>query len=794
MKNKFLIITIIFFLFSSKNLYSQSKSNEIIFDSNQIEILNGGKIINAKNGKLKIENENIEAIGNEFIYDKSSELLKIKYGTITLIDDDITIKGDLIFYNRVEYSIKASNNVKIKHLDKEFEIYTESIFYNIDKKNLKSKKKTFFFDKEGNRLQALQLEYDLTSGILNLNDVNFFDKVNNEYILNKAYYNTKKKKLIGKDVSVNLNENEIGLPYKLKGSTINHDEDITNLTKGVFTPCKIYDDCPPWQFKAKKISHNKKKKTIYYENAWLELYNKPVFYFPKFFHPDPTVKRQSGFLIPSFVSSKNFGSSFQLPYYHVISDSNDLTFNPRIYSNEKILAQAEYRQIGKNFTHISDASILNIKNDLKNSHFFSKNKKIYEAKYFDLAEINLDIELTSDNLYLREYDIESPISQDYNTLTNKLSYEAFNDKTALNAELLVYKNLNANNNDKYQYVLPAFNLFNRLDFSNNYNGDFYFNSSGSFKNYDTNVYEKTIINDFLYNSKTSINKYFQNNLNFIVKNVNSDSENSKNFKEKTDFKLESLVEFNSTLPLIKENSNYTNLLSPKISIRFNPSKTKNKKTDLRTINSNNIFDINRLSMTDGLEGGESLTYGLNYNLKNNYDKDLLRANIANVLRINKDENISKSSSLGKKTSNVFSSFQIIPNDVINLSYDTAIDENLKDQKYQLLSTDIKINNFITSFEYLNESSEFANESYFANKISYEIDNQNILTFSTRENKKDKITEFYNLIYRYKNDCLEAAIEYNKDYYSYGSIKPEEKLFFSLTIVPFGEAKGPSIYK
>ena len=34
------------------------------------------------------------------------------------------------------------------------------------------------------------------------------------------------------------------------------------------------------------------------------------------------------------------------------------------------------------------------------------------------------------------------------------------------------------------------------------------------------------------------------------------------------------------------------------------------------------------------------------------------------------------------------------------------------------------------------------------------------------------------------DCLVAALEYNKDYYSDGTLKPEESLFFSITIMPF----------
>ena len=45
---------------------------------------------------------------------------------------------------------------------------------------------------------------------------------------------------------------------------------------------------------------------------------------------------------------------------------------------------------------------------------------------------------------------------------------------------------------------------------------------------------------------------------------------------------------------------------------------------------------------------------------------------------------------------------------------------------------------------------------------------------------------YNIIYEYQNDCLTAALEYNKNYYDDRDIKPEESIFFKLTIMPFGQ--------
>jgi LPS-assembly protein len=93
---------------------------------------------------------------------------------------------------------------------------------------------------------------------------------------------------------------------RLKGNSVYSNKNSTILKKGVFTTCKKRDKCPPWVISAEEIKHNKLKKIINYKKKWLKVYDVPVLYFPKFFHPDPTVKRQSGFLIPTLSNSNNF--------------------------------------------------------------------------------------------------------------------------------------------------------------------------------------------------------------------------------------------------------------------------------------------------------------------------------------------------------------------------------------------------------------------------------------------------------------------------------------------------------
>ena len=57
--------------------------------------------------------------------------------------------------------------------------------------------------------------------------------------------------------------------------------------------------------KASEMRHDRKEKTIFYDNAVIKIYDIPIFYLPKLQHPDPTVERRSGFLIPSFADGKN---------------------------------------------------------------------------------------------------------------------------------------------------------------------------------------------------------------------------------------------------------------------------------------------------------------------------------------------------------------------------------------------------------------------------------------------------------------------------------------------------------
>ena len=246
-------------------------------------------------------------------------------------------------------------------------------------------------------------------------------------------------------------------------------------------------------------------------------------------------------------------------------------------------------------------------------------------------------------------------------------------------------------------------------------------------------------------------------------------------------------------PLIKSGTEFNDFLTPITTINFSPNKSKNNKNADTRIDATNIFSLNRSGEQDSVEGGLSLVYGLEYFKTNKNNKNILEANIANQIRVDEDKNLPINSSLGQKTSNFVGNLILNPSKYISLNYDYSIDENLSDTHYQSLSSTLTVNNFVTTFEYVNENNLNEN-SFLSNETTYKLDDNFSIGFNTRSNKETSITEYYNLIYQYENDCLKAAVEYNKDYYSDRALKADESIFFKLTIIPFGETRSPNLRK
>tara|TARA_B100001057_G_C22856337_1_gene952822 strand:+ start:1029 stop:3407 length:2379 start_codon:yes stop_codon:yes gene_type:complete len=790
MKNKLFKLTLIIFFLLTNYVSGQ----EFIFKTRKIEINEKGNFVKAYEGQAISKDGDLEISGEVFDYDKKKNILEInEKGSIFIKSQNIQIFFNKSVVNQTKKTIESSGDIIILDNNNNLNIKSKYLFYDKNLNQISSDTKTVIEDGFQNKYFVENFFYELDKNLLKVKNLVFEDRNKNILKTNLAFINTKTNKMFGKDLSLELNANNNNEP-RLKGNSVINDDNFTEINKGNFTTCKKRDGCPPWQLTAKKIIHDKKRKIINYENATLRIYDKPVFYFPKFFHPDPTVKRQSGFLIPSFSTSNNYSNYINTPYFYVIAENKDLTVSPRLYSNNNFLIQSEYRQVNSNSSHILDFSYFNENETSDSNHLFYKLSKFLNFEKFEISKLDFRLQQTSDDTYLKKNKIKSKIIDDIDVLENSINLNMYSNDLSVDLEATSYENLDRKGNDRYEFIAPKIRLIKNIDNKTNLDGDLIWESETLIRNYNTNITEKSNINNLVFNSNPTITKSgFYNDYEFIIKNSNTDSENSKNFKDNKNSNLTGIFQFNSSFPLIRKTDFYENIFKPKLSLKIAPPHTKNYKDDEVDININNVYSLNRINKNDTVEGGVSITYGGDYSILNSSnDFELINFKIANNIRINENEDLTSSHQINQKTSNFFTETLINPNKFISIKYNSSIRNNLSEISSETLLSEFKFKDFSTSFTYLNENSTSKNNSYILNETSYNLDDSNQLMFSTRKNKKTDLTEFYKLIYQYKNDCLAASIEYNKDYYNDRELKPEENIFLKLSIIPFGQTTSPNL--
>ncbi len=790
MKNKLKFLISIFFLYTSQ--VNVCAVEDFVFESKSIEIENDGNII-AKDRVKVITSDGLEIFADNSEYNKNTKILKLK-SNVKISDKirNFEISSDNIIYDKLLEKIISKTNTKIE-IDNSHILLGKNIIFFRSILKIQSNDTSTIKDKFNNLIKLNGFDYSIKDKILKTKQMELIDKDSNIYKSNNAIIDLDGERLATKDIQIYFAQGELGENARLKGSSLISENNVSTIKNGIFTACKMRDGCPPWSLKSKEIKHDKINKSINYNSSWLQFYDVPIFYFPKFFHPDPTVKRQSGFLIPTLLTSSTSGGSINVPYYKVISENKDNTFTPRIYFNDDLLIQNEYRQVEKNTNLITDFSLKKLDKSTK-SHFFS-NTKYFLENNFDFSEIEFNIEKTSSDTYLKGDNIVSKTRDGNNqSLLNSFAkFDLNSDDLNIFAEIAAYEDLTKEkNSDKFQYILPNFTISKLLSNNSDSKGNLNYKVSGSNQKKNTNVNESLLINDLIYKSNFFFSGYGTiSNYELEFKNSLKKGKNSSKYKNNTQSENFSAFIFNSSIPLKKDYTNYSGNLSPKINARYSPNKSENLFDLDRKINITNIFSKNRLGLNDSLEGGKSLTVGFDYNLRTRENNDFLEFSLGQIFKDNEDKKLPLTSKMQNKSSDIVGNFSFQPNNNFKIDYDFSFDNNLDAVNYSKVETQLSINNFVTSFDFLEENGDIGSDSYLLSDVRYNFNKNNSVSYNTRRNRKTDLTEYYNYVYEYKNDCLVAGIEYNKDYYQDRDLRPSEQIFFSLTFTPFTTISTPS---
>ena len=734
-----------------------------------------------KEKKLTIFEENVVAIdtqNNTFKtqyaeYDKSLNLLQSKGETTLLTSEGYFLEGKNLIFDNKKKIIKSNFSAVIKDLENN-KIFLDKFEYSVEKK---------FFSSTGS--------------------IKILDTKNNSYNFTQFYLDEKKREILGTDIKAYLNDENFKINTKNKprvfANTVKIKNSGSEFIKSIFTLCdyRKNDKCPPWSLQAKEMRHDQKKKTIYYENAVIKVYDIPIFYTPKLSHPDPTVKRRSGFLPPTFSDSKNLGSGFKIPYFWALSDDKDLTFSTKLFVSENPLFLGEYRQAFKSSNLIFDFGYTEgykktskTKVGGNKSHFFSKFVKNFKGKNNSENSLELSLQDVSNDKYLKLYKIKSNLVEyQIDNLENSFNFTHTNDDLFLGFQASAFETLKESYNDKYEYILPDVILDKNL-FSSNKFGTADFKSNLKVHNYDTNKFTKFLTNDIDWKFKTfNLMPGLQSNILGKLKNVNYEVKNVDEYKKEPNSEIFGALGYLTELNLYKDTDNNSNhLLTPKLLFRYAPNHMR-KENDGPRLNHLNIFNLDRLNTYNNFESGLSATLGFDYKIKNSPND--FNFSLGQIINEKENKNMPSSSSLDEKLSDVIGSTNLKINNKMELNYNFALDQNYNQFNYNEIGANFDLQPVQIDFSYLQEKEHIGSQEYFKSKAEISSSANGLFSFETKRNLITDSSEYYNLSYEYLNDCLRAGLIYRREFYNDSELEPENSLMFKITLTPFGNINSPS---
>jgi len=237
---------------------------------------------------------------------------------------------------------------------------------------------------------------------------------------------------------------------------------LIQLRRGVYSPCDLCKEDPTkppaWQIKARQIDDNRSTQTVEFRDPVLEVDGWPVFYSPYLSTPDPSVKRASGFLMPSFGNGNNTGFHIAIPYYWVLGPDKDLTLAPRYNSTAGPLLAGEYRQRWGNGTldAIGSVNYSNVGQEGLPTTGDQFRGHIETTGVWDINptyRTGFDLNRVSDQTYLLRFNFGNPL---LNTMISRAYVEGFDARGSTDINAYMFQPLQPGIGDSTQpIVLPV---------------------------------------------------------------------------------------------------------------------------------------------------------------------------------------------------------------------------------------------------------------------------------------------------------------------------------------------------
>ncbi len=552
-------------------------------------------------------------------------------------------------------------------------------------------------------------------------------------------------------------------------------DNVILLTDAEYTPCKeenyLIDNCPGWKLKANKIFQDNQTKTIHYDHAKIYLFNVPFLYLPYFSHPDPSVNKRSGFLMPTIETDNNLGEKFSVPYFFNIASNKDITFTPNFQSKANNFYFLNYRELN-DFGNVNiDGSIDDNDDDEGTKNHIFINADINNP----YGKLDLSIKTSNNDTYLRKNKIDQLTVHESGVKFNKST-----DETYLNIVASSYKHLTMKDTNQWEYVYPQveYNINNiKL---NSINGRFSINNNFRYQRSLDKSYASlaaTQVNWLNRNINQNFGLLFDNEATLKIVSISNDHKNKKDTENVRFFPQ---ISTKISYPLFKSTESSKQTLTPILMPIIAPY---NNYTEHKNITNSNLFSTNRASSITESESGPRINYGIEWFIANKNDLDI-KIVAGQNLKFNKKKN---------DTAEELSDFYVTSNFIFDqnkyFNNSLIIDKDNRDVKTNNANLLLAFDNFSLGIDYDYNSGKYYTASEqirIGSKFEFANNFQFNLNGAKNIDTNNNIGYQYGLLY--ENDCIGIDLNYYRDLTKDRDVAESYGYSFTIVLKPFGSTR------
>ncbi len=487
--------------------------------------------------------------------------------------------------------------------------------------------------------------------------------------------------------------------------------------KATYTACK---DCvsaggtPAWQIVAKEARHDTRERTIYYDNARLEVGGVPVFWTPYLAYPDPTVKRRSGFLLPNFKTG-GYGFGVVTPYFWDIAPNMDMTFSPMWTTQQGALGDVEFR-------HRLNSGIYTLRGYGIYELDPADSRKVERpwrgaARTTGAFRINdswswgWDGTTVSDRNFLSEYDLDSR-----NMLASYVQATGLSDRNYTKAQMIGWQTLVR---QEEQTEMPMATPFVTGDYVL---GQPVLGGEMSFQFDAYSLERKTSVDDperglmlgthqthaeasaewqrqMIQKSGLVVTPFAQLRSDFFISHNVPDAAKETD----TNFYVTPTAGLDARMPFVASHGSLQSVLTPVAQIIASPSEQidpANANEDAITLNfdTSNLFLSDRFTGYDRREGGVRANAGVNYTLLG-ASGGFLRASFGESFHIAGENSFTEGSGLEGVASNLVGAVALHLTQGVTLGYQVRVEEDFSQINTQEATLGLTLGDFVGSLSY-----------------------------------------------------------------------------------------------